>query len=52
MSGSSLRKCSSKRFLSLMFTLESNGLRVHKVVVGMTNGSGDGWLRVVGTDRK
>ena len=28
------------------------GQRVHKLVVGMTNGSGNGRLRGVGTDRK
>ena len=39
--GSSLGKSSSKRFLSLMYTLELNGSRVHKVMLGMTNGSGD-----------
>ena len=52
MPGSRLGKCSSKRFLSLMYTLESNGSRVHKVVVGVMNGSGDGRLRGIGTDRK
>ena len=35
-----------------MYTLELNGSRVHKVVVGMTNGSGDGRLRGTGADRK
>ena len=52
MPDSRLGKCSSKRFLSLMYTLELNGARVHKVVVSMTNGSGDGRLRGTGTDRK
>ena len=54
MAGSILGKCSSKRFLSLKYTLEFNGSRVvlHKVVVGMTNGSEDGRLRGIGTDRK
>ena len=35
-----------------MYTLELNESRVHKVVVGMTNGSGDGRLRGTGADRK
>ena len=35
-----------------MYTLELNGSRVHKVVVGMTNGSGDGRLRGIGTDKE
>ena len=51
MHGSKLGKCSSKRFLSLMYTSELNGSRVHEVVVGMMNGSGDGRLRGIGTDR-
>ena len=35
-----------------MYTLAFNGSRVHKVVVGMTNGSGDGRSRGIGTERK
>ena len=35
-----------------MYSLELNGPRVHKVVVGMTNGSGDGRLSWTGTERK
>ena len=35
-----------------MYTLELNGSRVHEVVIGMTNGLGDGRLRGIGTDRK
>ena len=35
-----------------MYTLELNGSRAHKVVVGMTNRSGDGKLRGIGTDGK
>ena len=50
--GSRFGKCSSKRSLSLMYTLELNGSRVHKVVVSMRNGSGDGWIRRRGTNRK
>ena len=49
MPGSSLGKCNSKRFLSLMYTSQ---YIVHKVVVGMTNGSGEGRLRGIGTYRK
>ena len=52
MSGSRLGKCSSKRSLSLIYLLELNGSRVHKVVVGMMNASGDGRLRGIETDRK
>ena len=49
MPSSRLGKCRSKRFLSLMHKLELNGSRVG---VGMTNGSGDGRLRGIETDRK
>ena len=35
-----------------MYELELSGSRVHEVVIGMTNGSGDGRLRGTGTDRK
>ena len=45
---SRLGKCNSKRFLSLMQTLELSWSRVRKVVVGMT----DGKLRGIGTERK
>ena len=52
MPGSRLDKCSSKRFLSLMYTLELNGSRVRKKVVGTTNASEDGRLRGIGPDRQ
>ena len=51
MPGSSLGECSLIRFLSLMYTLDLNGSRVRKIVVGMTNASEDGRLRGIGTDR-
>ena len=35
-----------------MYTLELNGSRVHEVVIDMTNGSGNGKLRGIGTDGK
>ena len=44
MPGSSLVKCSSISFSHVPI--------VHKAVVGMTNGLGDGRLRGIGTDRK
>ena len=52
MPGSRFGKCSSKRFLSFVYTLQLNGSRVHEVVIGMTNASGNGRLRGIGTDRK
>ena len=52
MPGPRLGKCSSKRFLSLMYTLELNGSRLRKKVVGMTNASEDGRLRGIGPDRE
>ena len=51
MPGSRLDKCSSKRFLSPMYTLELNESRISKIVVGMTNASEDGRLRGIGSDR-
>ena len=52
MPGSRIGKCSSKRFLSLLYTLELNGSRVRKKVVGMTNASEDGRLRGIGPERE
>ena len=43
------------RSVAISFSHILNGIewaRVHKVVVGVTNGSGNGRLRGIGTDRK
>lgn len=47
--GSSLGKCGSNRFLSIMYTFK---YIVHKVMVGITNASGVGRLIGIATDRK